>query len=179
MNRRSFNKLLSVLPLGLWFHPLASRAETFLTVDEAKRILWGDAAMTPVNVVLTRAQMKSIHKASRTRVRSSVLKIWKVTGKGWFILDWVIGKHENIDIAVGLTDEGRVTGIEVLVYRETYGHEIRNAKWRAQFHGRDHSEILKLDRQIKNISGATLSCRHITDGINRLTHTWDQVLRKL
>ena len=91
----------------------------------------------------------------------------------------MIGKHENIDIAVGLTDAGRVTGIEVLVYRETYGHEIRNARWRAQFHGRDHSEILKLDHQIKNISGATLSCRHITDGINRLTHTWDQVLRKL
>lgn len=179
MNRRSFNRLLSLLPAGLWFGAPGLRAETFLTVDEARRLIWGDAAMTPVKVVLTKAQMKSIHKASKTRVRSSELKTWKVDGGGWFILDWVIGKHENIDIAVGLTDAGRVTGIEVLVYRETYGHEIRNARWRAQFHGRDHSEILKLDRQIKNISGATLSCRHITDGINRLTHTWDQVLRKL
>ena len=83
----------------------------------------------------------------------------------------------NIDLAVALTHEGKVKGLEVLTYRETYGHEIRNAKWRAQFHGRDNSERLRLDKQIRNITGATLSCRHVTDGINRLTHTWDQVLR--
>ena len=56
---------------------------------------------------------------------------------------------------------------------------MRNEKWRAQFHGRDHTQLLKLDDPIKNISGATLSCRHITDGINRLTQTWNLVLRSL
>ena len=52
-----------------------------------------------------------------------------------------------------------------------------NPKWRAQFLGKDDSEHLKLDEQIKNISGATLSCRHVTDGINRLTQTWKLVLQ--
>ncbi|MCB1630119.1 MAG: FMN-binding protein, partial [Xanthomonadales bacterium] len=97
----------------------------------------------------------------------------------WFIVDQVIGKHENIDMAVGLSATGQVTGIEILVYRETYGYEVRNEKWRAQFHGRDHTQLLKLDDPIRNISGATLSCRHITDGINRLTQTWNEVLRTL
>jgi Na+-transporting NADH:ubiquinone oxidoreductase subunit NqrC len=78
-----------------------------------------------------------------------------------------------------LTKEGKVKDIEILTYRETYGGQIRNPKWLAQFFGKDHTEILKLDKQIRNISGATLSCRHVTDGINRLTHTWDQVLRNL
>jgi Na+-transporting NADH:ubiquinone oxidoreductase subunit NqrC len=56
---------------------------------------------------------------------------------------------------------------------------VANPKWRAQLHDKDFTEHLKLDKQVKNISGATLSCRHITDGINRLNHTWNLVLRHL
>jgi Na+-transporting NADH:ubiquinone oxidoreductase subunit NqrC len=179
MKRRSFTKLLSGISVGLLLTPLELQAKTYLTVDQAKKILWGKAEMTSVDVVLTKEQMKSIKQSSKTRVRNSVLKTWKVGDRGWFILDQIIGKHENIDMAIALNADGTVKGLEVLVYRETYGHEVRNEKWRAQFHGKDHSEVLKLDKQIKNISGATLSCRHITDGINRLTHTWDQVLRNL
>ena len=66
-----------------------------------------------------------------------------------------------------------------MTYRETYGFEVNNPKWRMQFHGKNYTEHLKLDKQIKNISGATLSCRHITDGINRLSHTWNLVLQHL
>jgi Na+-translocating ferredoxin:NAD+ oxidoreductase RnfG subunit len=179
MKRRTFTKLLSYISVGLLLNPLELQAKTYLTVEQAKKILWGDADMTSVDVVLTKEQMQSIKKSSKTRVRNSVLKTWKVSDQGWFILDQIIGKHENIDMAIALNTDGTVKGLEVLVYRETYGHEVRNEKWRAQFHGKDHTEVLKLDKQIKNISGATLSCRHITDGINRITHTWDQVLRNL
>ncbi|MEM7019496.1 MAG: FMN-binding protein [Pseudomonadota bacterium] len=179
MDRRIFNKFLALLPVGLLVPSTIVQARTYLTVEQARQVLWGDMPMQPVDVMLTKAQMKSIRSSSKTRVRSNKVKAWKTENGGWFIIDQVIGKHENIDIAVALTYEGKVQGIEVLVYRETYGHEIRNAKWRAQFTGKTHHEVLKLDKQIKNISGATLSCRHITDGINRLTHTWDQILRYL
>jgi len=97
----------------------------------------------------------------------------------WYIVDNVIGKHENIDIAVAITKDGKVKGVEVLTYRETYGYEVMNKKWLAQFKGKDNMETLKLDKQIKNISGATLSCRHVTDGVNRLTEIWAQILRYL
>lgn len=155
-------------------------AETYLTVDQAKKVLWGTSeGMEPVVVELTKEQMKAIRSASKTNVRNSTIRAWRTETGGWFILDQVIGKHENIDLAVGLTAEGKVKGIEILRYRESYGHEIRNPRWRGQFHGRDHSEHLRLDRQISNISGATLSCRHVTDGINRLNHIWELVLRHL
>lgn len=154
-------------------------AETYLTVDQAKKVLWGEVSMEAVTVELTKEQVRAIQKASKDRVRSNIIKAWKTSEGDWFILDQVIGKHENIDMAVALTREGKVKGLEVLTYRETYGHEIRNPRWRAQFHGKNHEENLRLDHQIKNISGATLSCRHVTDGVNRLTHTWDQVLRHL
>lgn len=176
MDRRSFNKRASALAIGLLL-PLVSQAKTYLTADQAKRILWGDTAMAEVAVTLTEDQVKSISKASKVRVRNPRLQLWKTVDGGWFVLDQVIGKHENIDMAYALDADGKVLGLEILTYRETYGDEVMHPKWRQQFHGRDSSQLLKLDKQIKNISGATLSCRHVTEGINRLTHTWEQVLQ--
>jgi len=155
--------------------------EAFLTLDQAKKILWGDnTSLTAVAVQLTKEQMRAIGEASKVRVRNPEIAAWRTAAGGWFILDQVIGKHENIDLAVAITPDGKVKGLEVLTYRESYGDEIRNPKWRAQFQGHGAEEpLLVLNRNIKNISGATLSCRHVTDGINRLLHTWQLVLRHL
>lgn len=179
MDRRSFTKAMSLLAAASMLPAMQVQAKTYLSIDQARKLLWGNAEMSPVAVELTDAQRESIKEASDVRVRNNKLKAWKTSDNGWFIVDQVIGKHENIDIAFAYSNEGKVMGMEILSYRETYGYEVANPKWKAQFDGKDHSEHLKLDRQIKNISGATLSCRHVTDGINRLNHTWDQVLRHL
>jgi Na+-transporting NADH:ubiquinone oxidoreductase subunit NqrC len=175
---KSFLKVATFV--GFTLLPLTDLyAEVYLTNEQAREALWGSASMRLLGVTLTEDQMDSIEDASDTRVRSDEVKVWKTETGGWFIIDQVVGKHEMIDVAVALTNDGKVKGIEVLQYRETYGFEIKHPKWLAQFLGKDHTEILRLDEQIKNISGATLSSRHLTDGINRLTHTWDQVLRHL
>lgn len=179
MNRRSFTKSLTILSIGTMLPLQQAQAKTYLSIEQAREVLWGDEAMTSVVVKLSKEQIKSIGKAAKTRVRNPTPLVWKTQSGGWFIVDQVIGKHENIDMAYALDSEGKVMGLEVLTYRETYGDEVMHPKWRAQFYGRGSDEFLKLDRQIKNISGATLSCRHITDGINRLTRTWEQVLRHL
>lgn len=181
MNSSSFKKFLPIATVlgNLFVAQEAAYSKVYLTVKQAKEVSYKNVALKKIPVVLTKKQMKSIKKASDTTVRDSVMNVWKTADGDWFIVDNVIGKHENIDFAVALSKDGKVKNIEVLQYRETYGYEIMNRKWLAQFFGRGNSEILRLDKQIKNISGATLSCRHLTDGINRLTHTWDQVLKFL
>jgi Na+-translocating ferredoxin:NAD+ oxidoreductase RnfG subunit len=89
----------------------------------------------------------------------------------------VIGKHELITYAVGLYADGSVRQVEVMDYREAYGYEVRNPAWRRQFAGKRAGDPLSLDRDIKNITGATLSCRHITEGIRRLLALHQVVLR--
>mgnify|MGYP003384226047 CR=1 FL=1 len=177
MKMHAFAKTMVLL--GLIQAPTALFAETYLTIDQARTALWADVAMTPNQVKLTKAQMKSIAHASHVRVNRNILNAWKTADGGWFIVDQVVGKHEMIDVALALDSAGKVKGIEILSYRETYGDEVKNPKWLAQFLGRGNEQYLRLDQQIKNISGATLSSRHITDGVNRWTHTWDQVLRHL
>ncbi len=179
MLRRRFLKGLLMVAASCSLPIRVAYAKDYLTIEQAKAILYPEQALTAVPLTLTEEQVDFIEDASSIRVRNDKLNLWRTAEGDWFIVDQVIGKHENIDIAVAIDHQGKVRGIEVLTYRESYGDQIMHPKWRAQFHGKDSSEFLKLDKQIKNISGATLSCRHVTDGINRLNHTWAHVLRAL
>jgi len=178
-DRRKWLKIGVFSSLGLFTGSTILSAKTYLTPAQAKALICGNVKATKIPLTLTKAQKKAIKSASKVRVNNTVLNVYKTATGDWLIFDQIIGKHENIDMAFGLTKDGKVNGVEILVYRETYGHEIRGDKWRAQFHGKDHTERLKLDKQIKNISGATLSCRHVADAINRWTQTWNLVLRHL
>ena len=125
-------------------------------------------------------QRKAIARAARAAGYDKLQRVWEVRsgGKraGWFIVDRVIGKHDFITYAVALSTDGTVRGVEILDYRETYGGEIRNPNWRRQFVGKRPGSALRLDQDIKNISGATLSSRHVTDGVRRLLVTWQMLL---
>ena len=146
-------------------------ATTYFTVEQAQQQMLPGQALTPVAVTLTSAQADAIEKASGVRVRDKTLKVWRSVNGGWFYLDQVLGKHEFITYALALDAKGAVTGVEILDYRETYGGAVRNPKWRAQFTGKRYGAPLKLDADIANLSGATLSSAHITDGVRRLLAT--------
>jgi len=156
-----------------------AHAEVFLSIEEARDEIFAKTPMQKVDLQLSDAQVEAIEEASTIRVLTQKLNAWKTNNNEWFLVDQIIGKHEMIDMAVGIDSSGKIIGLRVLRYVESYGAEVRYIKWLNQFNGRDSSEKLLLDQQIDNISGATLSCRHITDGVNRWTHTWDQVLRHL
>jgi hypothetical protein len=87
---------------------------------------------------------------------------------GLFVVDHVIGKHLYIDYAVSLDTSGRVHRVDILQYRESYGGEVRSASWLAQFVGKTSASPLKIGADIRNISGATLSSQHVTEGVKRI-----------
>lgn len=153
-----------------------AHAEIYLTVEQAQSLLFPGASFTPDNRTLTDAQAEAIEKASDANVRTRELRLWRVSTGGWFILDEVVGKHEFIPIALGLEANGAVRGIEILEYRESYGGQVRDPAWRAQFTGKTTAAPVRLTEDIRNISGATLSSRHIADGIRRLLATYALVV---
>jgi hypothetical protein len=91
---------------------------------------------------------------------------------GLFVVDHVIGKHLYIDYAVALDPTGRVIRIDILQYRESYGGEVREPGWLAQFVGKTSGSPLKVGGDIRNISGATLSSLHVTEGVKRILATY-------
>jgi Na+-translocating ferredoxin:NAD+ oxidoreductase RnfG subunit len=148
-------------------------AKTYFTVEQAQQAIFPGAKMVQAFVTLTDAQKREIESRSGVNVRFNEIRLWKVAEGGYFVVDEVVGKHEFITYAIGLNADGSVKQVEVMDYRESYGYEIRNADWRSQFVGKTSSAPLKLEKDIQNVSGATLSCRHITDGVKRILATYD------
>lgn len=154
-------------------------AVTYLSIEQAQAELFPGAKLQPVEARLDAAQRQAIQQHCAVRVRAAEMHAWRTPAGDWFIVDNVIGKHEFITYACGIDSRGGVVGIEILEYRETYGGAVRNPPWRAQFAGKTVAAPFKLDVDIKNISGATLSCRNITDGVKRLLATHELVLKQL
>jgi len=148
-------------------------AVQYLTVEQAQQTLFPAATrFDAVPLELSAAQVRAIEDLSEQRVRNAKPELWRaydgVRPIGWFFVDQVIGKHEFITYALALDADGVVRGIEVMDYRETYGGEIRNDAWRGQFAGKRQGDTLKLGLDIRNITGATLSCRNVANGVKRL-----------
>ncbi len=163
--------------LPLTFLASSGFAVTYLRVEQAQQEIFPGKSFTAMPLKLTAEQRKRIEQQSHVRLLHDEQRIWRVSGGGWFIVDEVLGKHEFITYALGLNADGAVRGIEIMDYRESYGGEVRNSAWRAQFTGKTKTAPLELDKDIKNISGATLSSRHITDGVRRLLALYDVALR--
>jgi Na+-translocating ferredoxin:NAD+ oxidoreductase RnfG subunit len=165
--------------VGLLAAAPAAHATVYLSAEQARAAIFPRATFTESPLTLTPAQVAEIQKRSGQRVLSPRLRAWRASTGGWFLVDQVIGKHEFITFAFGVDAGGAVKGIEILEYRESYGGEVGAAAWRAQFTGKRADAPLKLGADIRNISGATLSSKHITDGVKRLLCTYVVALAPL
>jgi FMN-binding domain len=153
-------------------------ATQYLSVEQAQQLIFPGASFAPLELVrISDEQRREIERRTEVTVRAREQRVWRVNGGGFFIVDEVLGKHEFITYAAGLNADGSLRQIEILDYWESYGYEVRTPAWRRQFVGKRAGDRLKLDDDIKNISGATLSCRHITDGVKRLLAFYEVALK--
>jgi len=165
------------------FAAASAYATQYLSVEQAQKLMFGAAAQFErQELKLEKDSVRAIEKISGVKVRMIDVPVWQVSenGKpsGYFFIDEVYGKHEFITYAVALEASGKVRQVEILDYRETYGYQVRNPEWRAQFVGKSAADPLKLETDIQNIAGATLSCKHVTEGVKRILAIYDRDLRK-
>ena len=163
---------------GAALAPVSVHATVYLTVAQAQQLLFPRQTLQPVALALSEDEQKALKKASSI-YHPFAGQVWRSADKGWLVVDQVLGKHEMITYAVALNADGSVRQIEILEYKETYGGQVRNLDWRSQFTGKTAASPLKLNQDIRNISGATLSCRHLTDGVKRVLTLHARKLRTL
>jgi Na+-translocating ferredoxin:NAD+ oxidoreductase RnfG subunit len=161
-----------IVPLAALAFAPAAYATEYMTVEVAQRAVFPDAsAFVPVTLSLDADQRARLATVARLPGAHDP-RVWRaMAGErqlGMFYVDAVIGKQEYIGYALAVDATGHVLRLDVLEYRETHGWEIRNERWRSQFVGKSATDAVEVSRDIANISGATLSCRHVTDGVRRL-----------
>jgi Na+-translocating ferredoxin:NAD+ oxidoreductase RnfG subunit len=79
----------------------------------------------------------------------------------------VKGKEQPITYLVATDSADALRDIDILVYREPYGGEVAYDPWRKQFRGKTAAAPLQVGKDVRNISGATISCHAVTRGVRQ------------
>ena len=97
---------------------------------------------------------------------------------GYALLHNTIGKHRHMTYMVGVDSEGRCSNVELLVFREAKGSEVGKKRFNAQYEGKTVSDPIRINKDIINISGATMSVRSISAGVKRVLVLVDEFYLK-
>jgi Na+-translocating ferredoxin:NAD+ oxidoreductase RnfG subunit len=164
---------VEVLPIVLGALPASAWAVDYLSASEVEALMFPQAdEFATANLRFDNAQLQEIGKRAGIPARSAQwgVRVARHGGAplGYIVIDNVVGKVELITYAVAVGTDGAIKQIEILSYRESHGGEIRLPVWRKQFVGKTVAGPLHVGEDIANISGATLSCNHVTDGVRRI-----------
>jgi hypothetical protein len=88
---------------------------------------------------------------------------------GYAVVDDEKGLHQPITFATRLSPRGIVERVEIMVYREPRGDEVRDARFKKQFEGKSAQDPMRLNQDIDAVSGATVSSASLATGVRRAT----------
>jgi hypothetical protein len=115
------------------------------------------------------------------KYRGLRIRYWQeqeATNTTAFKTAWIldeIGKEKPITTGIVITD-GKISLVKILVFRESRGWEVRHDFFTDQFKQATLEADTQLDKNIDNISGATLSVRAVTK-LARIALLLDQYVR--
>ncbi len=170
-------KSFAALALCFLLSAVPARAEIYLTVDQALDLILGKDTAHP-------ADPRDVSEELQEKLQDEGLlsgemkranfyrgeKDGKVTG--YALIDNEVGKHLPITYIVGISPEGKVTRVEMMVFREVRGWEARERSYLEQFEGKGQEDEMQVGKSIKNVSGATLSCKAFAKGVRRALALW-------
>ena len=156
----------------------AACAETLLTQDQALKVVFAKSDSVKAETkILSPEQRKTLEENTGLRFPETEYPTFVATSKreidGYAVILNEIGKHENITFIVGVSPKGKVTEVAVMEYRESRGGEVKEQRFLSQFRGKTSSDPIRVNQDIVNYTGATLSSYAISRGVRRalaLTH---------
>ncbi len=86
-----------------------------------------------------------------------------------------IGKVRPITHIVAVDPDGEVADVAVMIYRESHGDEVADERFMAQYRGKSIDDPVRIDHDIINIAGATLSGHAICRGVRKSLAVVDEV----
>ena len=195
--------LLLATSLMFLLIPLPARGERIWDA-QLKRFLT-EQEMTHAEVFLTEEEALKLMFPKSDRIRKDLIRLtpetkaqieerigWKFpeedfqvhiaeTGAridGYVVLQNTIGKHKPMTYMVGVDNQGQVSDVELLVFREARGSEVRTKRFNSQYEGKTVSDPVRINKDIINISGATMSVRSMSAGIKRVLVLIDEFYLK-
>jgi Na+-translocating ferredoxin:NAD+ oxidoreductase RnfG subunit len=148
--RRASLPTLAALALILGALPLAAQAAPPAKVSRSIDRVYGAGARVDTVVV----DSQTVYRVSRGGALLGFAEVRNVKGK-----------EQPITYLVAVDSAGATRDIDILVYRETQGGEVAYDSWRKQFRGKTGADPVEIGKDIRNISGATISSNSVTRSV--------------
>ncbi|MBI2194043.1 MAG: FMN-binding protein [Planctomycetes bacterium] len=157
--------------------------QVYLTKDQAiEIILKGSEKVSELPVQLTTDQVERIEKRLGKPIGSRTFSILRGETGGqvdaYGLIVEEVGKFRPITFVVGVSPQGEVTRVAIMVYRECRGGEVRHPRFLKQFHGKTGKNPLRINKDILNVTGATLSVIGVTSGVRKALAIVEEVYLK-
>ncbi len=160
-----------------------AHAEVFMTEEEAVKIMFPKSERIRKAVIrLSQERKDAIEQRIGWKFpeESFDVHIGETGGKidGYAMVHNTIGKHKHMTYMVGVDSRGACTDVELLVFRESRGSDVGKKRFNAQYEGKTVSDPIRINKDIINISGATMSVRSISAGVKRVLVLVDEFYLK-
>lgn len=170
--------------LGRYLTPQElGQEDIYLSPDDAAALIFPEAESIRKEIITLSPQQKTLIEnliGWKFPETSFECFIGETNDKtiGWALIQNTIGKHKPMTYMVGVNPQGEATNVEVLVYRESRGSEVRTRRFNYQYQGKNVHDPIRLNRDIINISGATMSVRSMSAGVKRVLVIVNEVYLK-
>jgi hypothetical protein len=160
-----------------------THAEVFLTEEEALKLMFPKSERIRRDLIRLMPETKAqIEERIGWKFPEEEFQVHIAeTGAhidGYVILQNTIGKHKPMTYMVGVDNRGQVSNVELLVFREARGSEVRTKRFNSQYEGKTVLDPVRINKDIINISGATMSVRSMSAGIKRVLVLIDEFYLK-
>src|SRR5215475_2411905 len=147
-------------------------AEVYLTEAQALGVILGDKAIVRrEQKTLDLAMRKKLEQENNLRFPESAYTFFIAAQDGrpskYALVLNEIGKTEPITFMVGMSPEGKITEVVIMEFRENRGWEVKEKRFLNQFRGKTVRNAIRVDEDIINYTGATLSSKAIARGVKR------------
>ena len=154
-------------------------SQVYLTEEQALREVFPHCDDILFNVVpLTKEEKSQLQNKLRRKIYEDFfivymgIKAGEVTG--YAIITEEIGKFHPYTFIVSADLNGKIDKIAILVYRESRGSEIAKKRFLYQFKGKSLKNKIRINRDIINISGATMSVVTMCKGVKKILAVIDE-----
>ncbi|HSN57600.1 MAG TPA: FMN-binding protein [Candidatus Sulfomarinibacteraceae bacterium] len=147
------------------------RAAVLITVEEALELAFPGAELTRETLFLTAEQLRTAADTAELDIASSMATRFVARRDGQTVGFGYVDTHRvrtlPQTLVVILDPAGAVVRVEVAAFREPLEY-MPGDGWYRQFDGEELDRDLALDREIRPVTGATLTARATTDAVRRV-----------
>jgi len=159
-----------------------SFAEVFMNQEEALKMAFPpEANVERISAFLTEEQVSAIEKRAESKLESPLVTYYRgeidnaPAGYAFFETDLVRTMPETYMVV--LSPVGEVKFVEILAFHEPMDYLPRK-KWFSFFKKKQLNDSLRVKRDIRNVTGSTLTTRAITGGVRRVLATYEILIKK-